>query len=140
MLLLTLIEAYSIETFPRKLSDSTSEITNEQMQNANVVFELYQKCAEEQNSLRSFQLERDSIIYLLQLEIYRSKEIEKFQKSEIKNLKDLLQIKDDKFETYVSSTKKDARKQNLKTFFINTFIISPLSFGAGFATGYISKK
>ena len=101
-----LTEAYSIETFPRKLSDSTSEITNEQMQNANVVFELYQKCAEEQDSLRIFERERDSIIYLLQIEISRSKEIEKSQKSEIKNLKDLLQIKDDKFQAYVSSSKR----------------------------------
>lgn len=135
-----LTEAYSIETFPRKLSDSTSEITNEQMQNANVVFELYQKCAEEQDSLRIFERERDSIIYLLQIEISRSKEIEKSQRSEIKNLKDLLQIKDDKFQAYVSSSKKDIWKQNLKTFLINTFVISPLSFGAGYATGYLTKK
>ena len=110
------------------------------MQNANATFELFNKCKEEQDSSKVFLSEKDSIIFSLQIEIERSKQIEKSQKSEIKNLKDLIQIKDDKFQIYVANTKKDSWKQNIKTFLINTFVIAPTSFGAGFATGYFSHK
>lgn len=110
------------------------------MRNANVVYELYSKCKEEQDSSKFFSSLSDSIILSLKQEIEKSKQIEKSQKSEIKNLKELIQIKDDKFTAYVINSKKDSRKQNIKTFLINTFIVAPTSFGAGFATGYFSHK
>ena len=140
MLFLILQEVSLAETFPKVLTDTTSEVLNSQLKNANIAFELKNKCEEQRDSLTSFIFEKDSIIIKLQEEVSRSKEIEKSQKSEIRNLKELIQIKDDKFEAYVSSSKKDSWKQNLKTFLINTFIILPASYGAGFATGYFVKK